>query len=256
MAERAAEGLFDLMSLTFPADDPQELEEQGFCVTTELIRLYEERLSRAEQDLWTAMLRNAEVGPNPQVEASLWRKFNHLFIEQVAALGWRMCLSSLLLSRLARWSYYEWEGLERLEKFNAGISRYAEVKRGKARLPFTEQEWPQTRRNALREIKALQKRLSAQLGAGIEQPTVAKAAANASSVIRIEIDAKPTTYRYLFSNLLSFLDYLESHALGPVFVIGGISPGTVLNGWFDYQSCAAEDKSRQIISRIGSQKRR
>jgi hypothetical protein len=243
------------MAIDFPANDPQQWELENSCVTAELMRVFLGRLSRTEKDLWIAM-NDDEAKSDSQEGASLYRKFDDALIEQATALGWRIYLSSVVRLRLSQWSDHEWEGVERLKRLNAAIIRHAEVKRGMVRLPFTEPEWPQTWKNALREIKALKKRLSSQVALGNEQPTVAEAAANASRAIRAEIAAKPTTYQYLSANLFSFIDYLERHSLGPVFVTGQITPGTVLGGWFDYQGSTADDKSRQIISRIASQKRR
>jgi hypothetical protein len=195
---------------------------------------------------------SAETTPPSHEEALLYDKLDEVLIEQTAALGWRVCLSSLVMARIAWWSDNDAGGIEKLRKFTTALNRHAEVKRGKARLPFTEQEWPQTRKNALAEITVLQKGLSTQVAIGKQCST----ATQTSDLIRAEITAKPLTYRYLSSNLLSFVDYLEKHSLLLVFVTRQISPGTILNGWFDYQGSTADDKSRQIISRPASQKRR
>jgi hypothetical protein len=248
----AEAGTLDLMSFDFPPHDPEEREILGRCVSIELLRILRARLSPPELGLVTSLNTNAEVSaPFSPEEAQLYNKLDEVLIEQTSALGWRIHLSSLMMARFACWCDNDVEGIEKLGKFTAALNCHAKVKRGKAQLPLTEQEWPQTRKNALREIKVLQRRLSAQVAAGKRYLAVEQAA----GLIHSEITAQPLAYRFLCSNLLSFSDYLEKHSLPLVFVTRQISPGTVLNGWFDYQGSTPEDKSRQIISRLASQKR-
>jgi hypothetical protein len=252
LIQDAEAGILDFMSFESPPDDPKEREVWGCCVWSELFRIFRARLSREQIGLVQSLNANPETTPLSHDEALLIDKLDEVLIEQTAALGWRMFLSRAVVARIARWSDAEPDGIDKLRRFTTALIRHAEVKRAKARLPFTEQEWPQTRKNALREIKVLQKVLSPRLAVGKPCST----ATQASALIRAEIAAKRLTYSYLAANLRSFVEYLETASLSLVFATGQISPGTVLNGWFDHQGSTADDKSRQIISRLASKKRR
>jgi len=249
----AAAGGLDLMSFEFPTDDPQEKESRNVCVNTETLRIFQGRLSPTEAQLFASMRHNPEDKCDPpNEEARIWDKYDDVLIEQAAALGWRTYESHLILARIAKWSDFDRNGIEKLKRFNEAIKRHAEVKRNLAQLPFTEPEWYQTRKNALQEIKTLQKKLSAQVAARNRLPNLTTLYAT----IRAEIADMPLAYRYLSSNLTSFMDYLKRESiLTSKFVTNQTTPADVLNGWFDYQGSTADGKSRQIISRIGKQKR-
>lgn len=250
---RAAAGVLDLMTLEMPPEDPLEKHQWNHAITGELGKIFEGRLSSSEKAIFKA---SQENGQDVEEAERLREKYQDIVIEQAPYLGWRLLESDVVRLILARWCDEDSKGLEKLARFFEGIRRYAEVKRNRASLPFVEQEWYQTRKNAFREIRALQKKMSAQFMIGNEQNTTLKAAEKATSAIHNEIVGNPLVYRYLSENLRSFLDYLAQASLAAVFVTRQITPGVVLTGWFDYQGCTPDDKSRQIISRLGSRKRR
>ena len=249
----ATAGCLDLMSFEFPTDDPQEKESRSVCINMETLRIFRGRLSPAEAQLFASMRHNPEEKRDPpKEEARIWDKYDDVLIEQAAALGWRLYESPLVLARIAKWSDFVWNGIEKLKRFNEAIERHAEVRRHMAQLPFTEPEWYQTRKNAFQEIKALQKKLSAQVAARNRLPNPATLYAT----IRAEIADMPLAYRYLSSNLTSFMDYLERESILTVrLATNQTTPANVVNGWFDYQGSTADGKSRQVISRIGRQRR-
>ena len=248
----AVAGYLDLMSFEFPTDDPHERESRSNCLNAETLRILLGRLSPTEAQLFASMRHNPEEKRDPRMEARIWDKYDDVLIAQAAALGWRMYESYLVLARIAKWSDSDCNGVKTLKRFNEAIERHAKVKRNIARLPFTESEWYQTRKNAIQEIKALQKKLSAQVVTRNRPPYPT----TLYRTIRAEIADMPLAYRYLSSNLTSFMDYLERESILTVrFATNQTTPADVVNGWFDYQGSTADGKSRQIISRIGRRKR-
>jgi hypothetical protein len=259
---RANAGVLDLMSFTFPTNDPEEKKLRSFCVYAESRRILQGRLSPAETVMWTLLERNADRAIDPKDEARLYDMFDNVLIELAVTLGWRMYENTVVLARIAVWTDRGDGGVEKLVRFNAAINRHAALRRGKAQLPFTEPEWYPTRKAALSEVKALGRELQAQLDTRkLNRPPSLSALYEA---IRANITGKPRSYGYLMANLSSFMNYLEcedspSDTVTPLtlrFVTRQVTHTFVVDGWFDYQGCTASGKSRQIISRIGSQKRR
>jgi len=236
------------MSWECPASDPQERRLRGNSLIAEMDNIFRGRLSRAEIDLWSR--HDSDFALDPQETSHLWDKFDHVLIEQAESLGWRIFESSGVLQRISHWMDKDPHGIEKLKRFSNNMERNAKIGRGLQRHSFTEQEWCQTRTNALGEVKALQRKLASQFATRNEMPNPTEAC----SVIRTEIATTPRGYKYLTANLRSFSEYIGP--LTPRFVTNQITPATVVDGWFDYQGSTAAGKSRQIISRIGSQKRR
>jgi hypothetical protein len=238
----------DLMSWEFPASDPQERRSRGNSLIAEMDNIFRGRLSPAEIDLWSR--HDSDSVLDPQETSRLWDKFGQVLIEQAESLGWRIFESSNVLQLIAHWMDKDPHGIEKLKRFFDSLVRNAKIGRGLQRHSFREQEWYQTRTNALGEVKALQRKLASQFAARNEMPNPTEAC----SAIRTEITATPRGYKYLTANLRSFLEYIGP--LSPRFVTNQFTPATVVDGWFDHQGSTAAGKSRQIISRIGSQKRR
>ncbi len=181
----------------------------------------------------------------------LTAKFEEVIIEQAVYLGWRIYQSSVVLKRIASWIDDEPDGMRKLERFNQAIIRHATVKRGTARLPFTESEWHQSRKNALEEIKALRRKLTSQFALRGQEPNLDQA----NSAISSEITAHPRAFQYLSENLSSLMDYLSKQGeLSAAFVAGQVTPGVLIDGWFDYQGSTPDEKSRQFISRTRKKK--
>lgn len=256
---RAVAGTPDLMTFTFPTNDPREKQSRSHDLRLEMRRILMGRLSPAELSLFCEWERNPNAPITSQQEAKLLDKFDEVLIEQVASLGWRMYECVLVLARIAAWTDSRGQGIEKLKKFSHAIVIFAQVRQGIARAPFTEPEWYLTRKDALREIKYLQGRLYAQFTTRNRPPSTTE---EVYSGIRTEV-ATPGAYEYLASNLTSFLDYLLERdsrdqtvlPLSVAFAMREETPATVLDGWFDYQGNTAAGKSRQIISRARSRKR-
>jgi len=248
---RAVAGTLDLMTFASPTFDPKEKQIRSRAIWEEIRRIFLARLSPAETDL-ALREHNADPSPDLPEETELFDKFDEIVIQQAAALGWRMYECEMVIERIAVWMDSGEQGIKKLERFSAAAIRFAEVRQGRARAPFTEPEWHLTRRDAFREIKNLQARLYAQCAVRNRPPHTSEV----YSAIRAEIDATPQAYPYLASNLTSFLDYLRKRdcpsqsvcPLSVAFVMRQETPATVLDGWFDYQGNTAAGKSRQIIS--------
>jgi hypothetical protein len=240
--------VIDFMSLEAPTNDPQERRSRGDHLIKELDNILSGRLSRAATDSW---LRLDLEGPFDPVQTDhVVSELDEVFIEQAESLGWRMLESNIVIQRIAYWMDKDPRGIEKLEKFNKSLECNAKIGRGSRQHSFREQEWFQTRKDALREVKALQRKMVSQFAAKNRIPSPSEA----YSAIRAEIAASPSAYAYLTANLRSFSEYVGP--LTPSFVTGQITPGAVLDGWFDYQGSTAAGKSRQIISRIGSRRKR
>ena len=246
--EQVAAKIIDFMSLEAPTNDPAERRSRGNRLIESLDKILRGRLSRAETNFWLRFSRGDAVGSR-EIDHVL-NKFDDVLIEQAESLGWRMLESNMVIQRIAYWMDKDTRGIEKLEKFNESLEGNAKIGRGLQRHSFREQEWYQTRKDAFREVKALQRKMVSQFAAKnrIPNPT------DAYSAIRAEVAASPSAYTYLTANLRSFSEYLGP--LTPRFVTGGMTPGAVLDGWFDYQGSVAAGKSRQIISRIGSRRKR
>jgi hypothetical protein len=245
---QVAAKIIDFMSLEAPTNDPQERRSRGNRLIENLDKILRGRLSRAETNLWLRFHRGNAVG-SPEID-HLLNRFDDVLIEQAESLGWRMLESNIVIQRIAYWMDKDPHGIEKLKKFNESLERNAKIGRGLQRHSFREQEWFQTRKDALREVKALQRKMVSQFAAKNRIPNHTEA----YSAIRAEIAASPGAYTYLTANRRSFSEYLGP--LTPRFVTGGMTPGAVLDGWFDYQGSTAAGKSRQIICRIGSRRKR
>jgi len=258
----AEAGVLDLMSFTFPANDPQDKKVRSACVTAEFCRILRGRLSPAETNLWSLLERSAEGGIDATEGARLLDKFDIVLIEQAATLGWRMYESVVVLARIALWSDRTDDGVDKLARFQSAIIRNAELKRGLAQHPFTEPEWYATRKAALKAVKVLRKELHSRFR--IRKTHRPPNLSELYREIRSTIAGNIRSYGHLMANLTSFMSYLEREdspsntvtLLTTRFVTGQVTPASIVNGWFDYQGCTANGKSRQIISRIGSQKLR
>lgn len=248
----AAEGTFDFMSITMPSEDMEEAEQQGECVTMEIYRIVRGRFSRVEMDLLAS---TADQPHDPQTVA-FWENVDEIIIEQAAYFGWRLYMSRVVLTRIAIWTDHgdpkDLRNIEKLKRFHEAINRYAKFKRGLERLPLIQPEWYQTRKNTLAEIKALRGKLAARFAMTKSNTT----AEEVYAAIRTEVKGAPGAYPNIVANLTSFVDYLKRDGCALHMVTNQITPATILDGFLDYQTGTAEGKSRQIISRIGSQQRK
>ena len=213
----ATSGTFDFMAINVPPSNPVEKKQLDDYVTEELRRYVLGRLSRAETDLFFSSSESSEH--DSEGKERVWDKLDEVLIEQAAYFGWRMYESRFVRVRIALWTDYNFNDVSRIDKlrrFNESLNRYAELKRGLKRSPLTEPEWHETRKNALVEIKALQKRLTARFA----MSNSAHDAAEVSSAIQAEVRMGLKEYQYLSANLTSFMAYLEEQD-SPLALIAG-----------------------------------
>jgi hypothetical protein len=256
----AAAGVLDFMSFTFPSNDPEERVSRSNYLSKRLLDVFKGRLSEGEALLWAKYRGDANTPIDAQQENLLFDKFDEVLMGEATALGWRVFESTSVLGRIAKWCDEERDGLEKIKRFNAAITLYAEVRRGISSLPFVEPEWYPTRKQAMSEIKMLRNELN-QWFIGTKKRKM-PGSNQLYTEIRNRISAQPLKYRYLMSNLDSLLGYLEKQdvlsetvaTLTARFVTRQVTPATIINGWFDYQGGTAEGKSRQIISRLRPRK--
>jgi hypothetical protein len=256
----AAAGVLDLMSFDLPVRDAEERTSRSNYMTKRLLDVFKGRLSASETALWTASWKDANAPIGEQQKRHLFDKFDDVLIGEAAALGWRVFESVSVLTRIAKWCEEEDKGLDKIRRFNAAITRYAEVKRGISQLPFIEPEWYATRKQALREIKALREELCSRFAKQRKRRTLSLNHLRAE--IGGRVAAKPLQYPYLMLNLTSFIEYLKRHdssyetvfPLTTRFATRQVTPAALVDGWFDYQGGTAHGKSRQIISRLRSPK--
>jgi hypothetical protein len=254
--------IFDLMSIEKVPVDPEEKAYFASKVTDRLVAILERRLSRSELVLWNQWKTDADPEEKTKESESdvgrIWAKLDEILIDQAATIGWRIHLSTLALRRIQRWHDVHKNGPQLLKRFGDALVTSAKVGRGEAQHPTQSWELYGTRKLILAEMRALSNKLNAQLVTRAKLPDVSEIYV----IIRNEICEFPLTYPALHPNLTSLLRYLdvrdseEQGSLTKRLVTKQTTPAELVDGWLDHVFGTAEGKSRQKISRLGSQKRR
>jgi hypothetical protein len=250
---KAAETV-DLMSIERLPHDLDEQKAVSGRVTMHILDIFAGRISVADHVLF-----NAEAS-SPQC-AHLWPVFDETLISEAATLGCHIFWSDLVLRRISQW--HDWpeikDGPELLGRLFSAVVTSSRVRRGLEQHPMAAPELYASRRQALGEMKALCKKLNASTVGSTRLPK----GAELYDLIGIEVDT-PERYPLLRKNWTSLCNYLKQQDLdqGGNFTkqmlvrSSGVTPGEIVNGWFDWWGCTSEGQSRKIISGIGSRKRR
>jgi hypothetical protein len=239
---------FDLRSITAVPRDPEERRAISEVLYERLYAILSGRLSPAE----LALLRSGEASRTER----LFSELDRVIGDEAASLGWRILLSDVVLARIQQWHDGETNGPQLLKKFFKILERSALVARGEARHPIDAPEYYADRQSAKQEIRALRNKVCSQLAQRHKLPRLREV----YSILDKEIIEFPSAYPIVSLNRLSLMRYLrikddEHTSLTKRLIAREATPTEIVDGWFDWGFNTPSGKSRQFISRLGSQKR-
>jgi hypothetical protein len=235
--------ILDLMAVQKPPIDTEELRIFEREVTSRLVALFEGSLRPRDRELFKA-------GTPP---AALVEKFDEIILKEAKVLGWRVLLSRPVQCRIAQWGQIVKNGPELNKRLGDALAFYSRLIHGEAKLPIDNKNWPQTKTDALPEIRAL---LTQYKSAFADKPWPMPS--DAQSWFRQKIEHSAHTLRWLNSRRASFFGYLEyivDSATAQRLYCGEIKPVELFNGWGAWAANISEERFRQMVSRVGGQKK-
>jgi hypothetical protein len=235
--------VLDLMAVQKPPIDPEELHKFEREVTSRLVARFQGVLGHKEREAF-------EAGTLP---AALKGKFDEIILTEARVLGWRVLLSRPVLRRMAQWGESVSNGPNLNKQLGEALALYTSVIHGKAKLPIDDRYWPNTKTTAMPEIRALLTQYKSAFAGRNDWPRPKEA----QSWFRQRIEQPADTFRFLKSRRTSFFGYLEyivDSATAQRLYCGELRPVELFNKWGAWAANISEERFRQMVSRIGSEK--
>lgn len=231
------------MAIQKPPIDHVELHRFEREVTSRLVALFQGALRHKEREAF-------EAGTLPP---ALMGRFDEIILTEARVLGWRVLLSRPVQHRMAQWGESVRNGPELNKQFGEALALYTRVIHEKAKLPIDDRYWPSTKTLAVPEIRALLIQYKSTFAGRNAWPTPGEA----QSWFRQRIEQSADTFRFLNSRRTSFFGYLEyivDSATAQRLYCGEIRPVELFNKWGAWAANISEERFRQMVSRIGSEK--
>lgn len=238
-------------------DNGDARRDVGMRVTERIIDFVFGRLSPEDRTLWREFVGQEECWPERWPEPSRKRIVGVLdktIIEQAQTLGWRICLSSIVIQRMAQWHHGHEHGPELLRQLGEAVVLASKVVRGGGgdRLPVSGPEMKPTKAQGVAELRQLFRQCKRAFNQERTKPGYQKVC----DWVRATIEGSPKTFPFLLRNSTSLFRYFDGHKhVVARLAIGDIRPATFFNEWGAWGFNLSPVTFEQAVSRLPSQKR-
>lgn len=241
----------DFQAIECVPTDPAERARLSTALGGNLQLWLEDRLSGGDRKL----LR--QFGFHPPVEDDrrrLQAAFDELIAEQAGRLGPLLFLSDSVLNRMIQWYQFEENGPELLQRLDQELVRGAQVRRGQSRRLLKDPRLPGFRKNIVRELKMIQRKLNAMLATchrRLKDHELRK-------LVEDELTQPAQVYEQVAAQRTGFLRYLAQNPLQTRswLVTLEMTSTQIAYGWIAWAEGYKDPQSaRKAISRLGSQKK-
>jgi hypothetical protein len=211
-------------------------QEFGALITSELA------------NIWVSVLTEAERVRFASNELSVnYEKLDALILKQAETFGWRLSLSEMVQRRFSEWDLLP-DGPDRFERFGKACARSARIFQKIERPPIDDPDLRRVKAETVGELRLLLKTLRGVFSVRRTKLTMAAILQRFAAAVAEE----PDTFRYLHTNLESWLMFFETNALSIKALAFGQrpSPATMFDSWLAWSKGHDADSIRQHLSRI------
>jgi hypothetical protein len=222
-------------------------------ITMRIIERTAKRLGKSDRQL-LQQYGPLEV-PGSDAQNRITKAFDSVLVEQAGALGPRIFVSRIVLSRVHAWFKTESYGPERLEKLLKQFVSGSQVRRGDKALHVLPAELYSTKKRLMGELRPFFRLIYEQLN----QTRRVLPREQLLRMLREHVLNHPQSYPTLFANWSSMAHYLEARRddslqLCERIALRKAKAADIADGWLGFVTGHAPSTARKIVSKLGSRK--
>jgi hypothetical protein len=254
-----AEQGFNLLAVSRVPVDHKKRAQLARVVTDHIFSIVDSRLSPEDQELWRKALSGNAAGEMDWPTATKKRIFgalDRIIIQRAQTLGWRVYLSPWVLVRMAEWHHSHEHGPFYLNQLGKAVALAAGVARGEAKLPVSEPEQKQNKKQGVNELRRLFKKRQDYFKHGQKRSATYQ---DACEWFKETIEDSPKSFPFITMNLVSLLRYFEyarKEDLGFAarLASGEFNPAAFFDSWGAWGQGLSPETFRQSIARLPNKK--